>query len=125
MFLYSRNSLAREVADKLVYILVSLESILLKDSNEPIMQNIGDRMAFLIGKPEERLEIVKNVKDVYGLRSSFIHHGKDISFENIESMKIFMRNSWQVNLFLIYNIYRFKNKLELIKYIDKIKYGAR
>ena len=125
LLIYSRNSLEREVADKLIYILVSLESILLKDSNEPIMQNIGDRIAFLIGKPEKRMEIVQNVRDIYGLRSSFIHHGKDISLENLEAMKIFMQNSWEVNLFLIHHVYKFENKLELIKYIDKIKYGLK
>ena len=123
LYLYSRNPLAREIADKLVYILVSLESILLKDANEPIMQNIGERIAFIIGKPIERIKIVQNVKDIYGLRSSFIHHGKDINFENIEVMKVFRENSWEVYLFLIHNIYKFKNKIELIEYLDKMEYG--
>ena len=58
LLLYSRNSVVADVADKLVFILVSLESMLLKDSNEPIAKNIGERMAFLIGESvEERKKI--------------------------------------------------------------------
>src|SRR5438874_349915 len=55
-----------EVADKLVFVLVSLESMLLKDSNEPITKNIGERMAFLIGQSmDERKAIIQNVDVAY------------------------------------------------------------
>jgi hypothetical protein len=124
LFLYSRNSLAKEISDKLVYILVFLESILLKDSNEPIMQNIGDRMAYLIGAPEERKEIVQNTKDIYGLRSSYIHHGEYINYNDRTKIKLFMQNAWKVKQFLIHNIYNFKNTKEFMDYIDRIKYGT-
>src|ERR1019366_1246436 len=62
LLLYSRNSVASETTDKLVFIVVSLESMLLKDGNEPISKNIGERLAFLIGSSvEERRAIVRNV----------------------------------------------------------------
>lgn len=124
LFLYSRSSIAKEISDKLVYILVSLESILLNDASEPITQNVGDRMAYLIASPKRRQEVVQNVKEIYKLRSSYIHHGKNISYEDGERVKKFMLNSWQVNQFLIHNINKFENKIKFIEYIDGIKYGV-
>jgi hypothetical protein len=56
LLLYSRNSTASETTDKLVFVLVSLESMLPKDANEPISKNIGERMAFLVGNSVERAE---------------------------------------------------------------------
>jgi len=124
LFLYSRNSLANEVTDKLVYILVALESILLRDSSEPITQNIGERIAYLISPPEKRKDVVKNVKYIYKLRSNYIHHGENINYDDYEMIKIFMRNCWNVIQFLIHNIYKFKTKEDFMDYIDKIKYGV-
>jgi hypothetical protein len=50
LLLYSRNSIAIEPADKLVYILVPLESMLVRNENKPLAKNVGERMAFLIGE---------------------------------------------------------------------------
>jgi len=75
LLIYSRNSVAIEPADKLVYILVAIESMLLRNSNEPLGKNIGERMAFLIGNSvESRKAALSNVEDTYRLRSSFLHH---------------------------------------------------
>jgi len=52
--------LDEDAADKLVPILVGLESIILKDSNEPIMNNIGERMAALIGHGPASRKSIKN-----------------------------------------------------------------
>jgi len=38
IFIYSRCPLARDVSDKLIYILVAIESVLLKDENEAVKQ---------------------------------------------------------------------------------------
>ncbi len=93
---YSKSCLAKDISDKLIYILVALESILLKDNNEPIQKNIGERMAVLFGQTmEQRKLIIKNVLQTYGLRSSFIHHGKKMSFENNDTLTEFMINTWE------------------------------
>jgi hypothetical protein len=79
LLLYSRNSTVSEISDKLVFVVVSLESMLLRDSNEPITKNIGERMAFLIGTSvEEREAIIQNVDAAYRIRSKFIHHGNSV-----------------------------------------------
>ena len=76
--IYSRVSISPRLSDKLVYALVALESIFLRKS-EPIQQNLGERIAFLIGeKRDDRIAIVKLIKEIYGIRSRVIHHGKDV-----------------------------------------------
>ena len=50
VLLYSKASLCTEPADKLLYVLTSLESLLLKNETEPIQQNMADRIAFVLAK---------------------------------------------------------------------------
>jgi hypothetical protein len=74
LILYSRQTIAVEVSDKLVFTLSALESMLLRDNSEPIQKNIGERMAFLIGQTaQERKGIVKNIDEIYRIRSAFVH----------------------------------------------------
>jgi hypothetical protein len=120
LFIYSRCLLAIEVEDKLIYILVAIEAILLKNDNEPIQQNIGERMAILIeSTAEKRKMVIKNVKEVYAARSRFIHHGQTI--EEIESITTFMFNSYRFFQTLIIDINKFETKLEFIEKIEEIK----
>jgi len=64
--LHSRSSIAAGVSHKIVFVIAAIESLLLKDSNEPIQKNLGERMAFIIGESlEERKKIVANVEDFY------------------------------------------------------------
>ncbi len=95
LYLYSKASLAKNISDRLVYTLVALESIFLKDANEPIQDNISLRMAFMHPiSVEERKLIVKNIKDTYALRSAFIHHGKHIKIEDLQTLRKFMLDTW-------------------------------
>jgi hypothetical protein len=95
LILYSRSSLAKQVSDKLVYILVALESMFLKDTSELIQDTIAFRMAYMQDvSVEKRRSIVSNVKAVYKLRSSFIHHGQSISTDDTETLREFMMNAW-------------------------------
>lgn len=120
LFIYSRSSLAIDVEDKLIYILAAIESILLKNDNESIQQNIGERMAILIEKTaEKRKMVIKNVKEVYAVRSRFIHHGQTI--DEIESITTFMFNSYRFFQILIIDINKFENKSEFIEKIEEIK----
>ena len=120
LFIYSKSALARDIEDKLIYILVAIESILLRDESEPIQQNIGERMAFLLeSTAEKRKAVIKNVKDVYSARSKFIHHGQTI--DEIETLSTFMFNSYKFFQILISNINKFKDRFELIKRIEEIR----
>lgn len=122
LLIYSRNNITREPADKLIAILVALESLLLRNDSEPIQQNIGDRMAFMLGSTvDERLSIIRLVKDVYTMRSRFIHHGE--SLNDLELLQKFMSYSWILFLRLLQNHSRFKDRLALLDDLDRRKYS--
>ena len=89
-FIYSRCTTVKDPADKLVYILVALESLFLKNNTEPIQQNLAERIAFLIEKTVEgRMKIIKEVKNAYEIRSSFVHHGASIEdYEALEHLYV-------------------------------------
>jgi len=118
--LYSRNSLAVEPADKLVYILVALESILIQNETEPITKNLGERMAFLIGKDvDSRRAIIANVSKTYKLRSRFVHHGNSV--EDLETLSTFMVNAWSCLHNLVFHQDRLSTKEDLITTIENRK----
>ena len=114
--------MADNFVEKIIYVLVAIESILLKDENEPIQKNIGERMAFLIeNKPRERKNIINNIIEVYKIRSAFIHHGKTI--EDDEIISTFLKNSYVFFTILIQYIDKFDNKYKLIEKIEDIRLG--
>ncbi len=123
LLIHSRNSVAIEPADKLVYILVAIESMLLRNSNEPLGKNIGERMAFLIGNSvESREAVLSNVEDVYRLRSSFIHHGHSIG--DLGVLSNFMLNAWTCLAVLLENKDRFRTKDDLISALEHMKFSG-
>jgi hypothetical protein len=93
LLLYSRSSIASDPADKIVYLFAALESLLLRNDNEPITKNLGERMAFMSGKDvSSRKAIVANTSDTYKVRSSFVHHGNSVG--DLETLEVFMVNVW-------------------------------
>jgi hypothetical protein len=103
LILYSRSAISKDIADKLVYILVALESIFLRNSFEPIQQNLGERIAFLIGDSiEKRKRIIKVTRETYSLRSGFVHHGRSINDDDLETMREFMQYAWHAIVSLIH-----------------------
>lgn len=123
LLLHSRSSLAKTYADKLVYVLVALESLLLKDSQEPIQKNLSERMAVLVSKDvDERLRIIRNVSDAYALRSRFIHHGKSITKTDEQSLRMFMANSWRCLYgIVVLNASRYSTKRRFLEAVDRLK----
>ena len=120
MLIYSRNSTTTDPANKLVFILVALESMLLKDASEPIQGNLGERMAFLVGASlDARKNIVSTVKKTYAMRSKFIHHGQGI--DDLEVFDAFLFNAWSSFVKLLELRDRFKTRLELIGKLDEMK----
>jgi hypothetical protein len=120
IILYSKNALVEDPADKLVYVFAALESILLKDRNEPVQKNLGARMAFLVGQSAEaRLQIVENVGRSYGLRSSFVHHGE--SPDDMATLEVFMKFACLCFVGLIDQTRTFRTKGELIEALERRK----
>lgn len=121
--LYSEGVLKHSIRDRLMYYLAALESLLLKDRNEPLQQNIGDRLAFFIGENlEERRAVVANVKFVYEQRSSFLHHGEIIKLD--ERMDKFCHNLWLFFVKVAMSLRQYQTMAEFWKAIEDIKYSC-
>jgi len=93
--------------------------LLLKNRTEPIQQNIGERLAFCIGNVEQRKSVIQNVKKVYDIRSSFVHHG-----ENLENQKTLIEFLLNVRIFFLQLLKihdKFTQKSEFIGKIKEMK----
>lgn len=120
ILLYSKSAFTSDPVEKLVYILSSLESILLKNENEPIQQNLAERLAvFTAQELAERKQIIKTVKSVYGIRSRYLHHGH--THAELGLMSEFMLCVWNFFMQLAANIGRFSTKDDFVCAIDDHK----
>jgi hypothetical protein len=118
LLIYSRNSTTNDSADKLLFVLVALESLLVKDSSEPIQGNLAERMAFLAGASlDDRKLIVSIVKKTYGMRSKFVHHGRTL--EDRATLEKFLEIAWNTFAVLINNRDVFTSRLDLINKLDE------
>ena len=109
-----------EPLEKLVYTLSALETALLKNENEPIQQNLADRIALFIGDGlEHRKKIVGSVKTVYGIRSKYLHHGNSSS--ELDELSEFFRYVWVFFVLLLGCTRKYQSKAEFIEAIDDMK----
>jgi len=119
IFLFSRDVTAREFHDKLVFILVSIETLLLQNSTEPIQINIGQRLAFLTSeKTNDRKRVMELIKEAYSLRSSFVHHG--ISKPNLTLLQEIQHIVWTALRNVLVLLDKFDNQKSLIDYIQEL-----
>jgi len=120
LFLYSKAPLVPDTAEKLLYIFAALESILLLNATEAITQNIGERLAFLVGSDaDSRLRVKKVVAEAYAVRSSFVHHGERV--EDFDLTELLMA-AWNGLHAMVGNAARFKTKEELLKTLERHKF---
>jgi hypothetical protein len=121
LLIYSQNNVAKEPYEKLIFCLVAVESMLVKDPSEPIQDNIGERMAYILGETvQERLEIESLVKQVYAIRSKFVHHGQRPT--DMEVLARFMKKVWILFFHWILNHSAVSTKAELIEGLRRLKY---
>lgn len=118
-FLFSRCIESKFYQDKLVYALVSLETLLLKNTSEPIQNSVGLRLSFLTRKEiEKRKEVIELIKQSYILRSSYIHHGK--KKENIELLQKLQHLVWQTIINTLKSLDKFKTQEDFLNYIEDL-----
>lgn len=121
LLIYNRASITREPIDKLVYILVSLETMLLRNQSEPIQVNLGDRLAFIVGSNvDERIAIASLVRECYSIRSRYIHHGQ--SLKEIAALEKFFMYCWVFFTRLIRSQKQFTTKDSFFDYLDRRKF---
>ena len=122
--LYSQATSEKDLSNKLVYLFAALEGILLKNDTEPIQQNLGERIATLIGRDlKDKKDIIKNIKTTYGLRSRFLHHAYTI--DDYSELENFMYNAWRAMNIVINNHDRFATKEDFVSAVDDQKLAPR
>jgi Apea-like HEPN len=121
LLIYSRNNIAKDVYTKLIFCMIAVESMLLRDQQEPIQTHISERMAYLLGRTvEERLAIETLVKRCYDIRSRFVHgHQKPAELQTVAD---FMHKTWALFLNLIRRSAEFPTKAALIDLLHQHKY---
>ena len=109
------------VSNRLIYTLISLESLFLKNSSEPIQDNVAYRISICcVDDPTGRQSITSNFKVAYNLRSTYIHHGEDV--ETIEELTEFFHWAWIALLSAVRNAKNFETKERFLEQIDYQKY---
>ncbi len=118
---YSRNSITRDPSEKLLFVTVGLESMLLRNQSEPIGGNIAERVAFAIRRTaDERQELVRLMRAGYDLRSTFVHHGRPAT--DLETVGRFMQAAWEFMLHLLLHIDDFQSKDAFIDSLERLKF---
>jgi hypothetical protein len=113
-------ALIQELHPRLVVYCAALETVLLKNPTEPITQNLGERLAlFIREKPTERAEVLRVVRDAYGIRSRYVHHG--IRSDDRTTMSAFSRLGLQFFLKVAKNSSRFRSTAAFLDHLDTLK----
>ena len=120
MVTFGRAALTPDLREKMIWYCAGLESILLRDSSEPILHNLSERLAmFAYDTVQEREEALKDVKEAYSLRSRFVHHGAEIG--EGEVVNRFAHHGYQVFCRIAKSVHRFSRRVEFIEHIDRLK----
>ncbi len=118
MALFSGGLLFPGIEHRLIHALVAVESLLLKSPNEPIVGSLVPRLAHVAGSTiEQRREIVSDLRDVYEVRSSYVHHGKQPRPESIEMVNRAVKHCWVAILTLLGEV-RWTTKGDVIRALD-------
>lgn len=121
--LLSKSALTTELSDRLVYVFAALESLLVANETDPIMNAVAERFAFFSAdKGDDRIELRDRIRRAYGMRSRFVHHGHEPS--DREMIDAFL---YDVHLFFMMLVGRskdFQSKDALLKRIDEIKFNG-
>jgi hypothetical protein len=122
VLIYSRSSLREDASDQLIYVFTAVDSFLLRNQNESIQQNIGERIAFALGKTsDERIKIKNNTIEAYSIRSKAVHHGKSIQEQEIVTE--FLKNVFLFFVFVIDQNEKYKTRNEFFDEIERKKFA--
>jgi hypothetical protein len=110
-----------EDKDRFIYFFTALETLLIKDKNEPIVNCLSERIAFLLEKEKiRRIDLSKIMKDLYDTRSKIVHSGLDeVPPRDIKQLHLITQ---QVLLTLV-NGKNYSHRDEFFKYLDELKFG--
>ena len=120
MVTFGRAALTADLREKMIWYCAGLESILVRDSSEPVLHNLSERLAmFAYERVQERTVALRDVKEAYSLRSRFVHHGAPI--DEGDAVNRFAAHGHQVFRRVAKSAHRFSRKVEFLDYIDRMK----
>ena len=120
MINFGRAALTSDNRERIVWYCAGLESLLLKNTSEPIAHNLSERLAmYSYSTVDERTAAVNDVRKAYALRSRFVHHGVEI--EEGEIVTRFARHGLALFSRVARNVARFSSRDELLAHIDRMK----
>ncbi|MBB1449881.1 hypothetical protein H5159_02105 [Pseudoalteromonas sp. SG43-1] len=111
--------------EQFLFIAISIESLLVGDepagpfSNQGgITQKISERSAFLLGNDvENRIQIEKDVKKLYGLRSKIVHTGA-----RVENKDVIQIETMAKKLILIFSEKKYTSHDNFLKWLKHAQY---
>lgn len=122
LLIYNRANVSRDPLDKLNYVLVALETMLLRSDTESIQAGVADRLAFVVGRDaEERIRIARLLRTCYDMRSRFFHHG--VRKENTAFLEDFLKYAWAFFTRMVRSHRRFTTKNELLDSLERRKFA--
>lgn len=123
--LYSKSTLRADCEEKILYMLASVESLLILGKSENLMDPLANRMAFLLERdPTARKKVITLVKNVYEVRSDFVHHGEEIPDASLQLLHQFMRAIWGTIMIVARLSKSFKTKESFIAKLNNLRLGA-
>lgn len=124
---YSKAVDAISLDESFVCLAIALESLLvgrdesgLYSNLGSISQKLGERMAFLLGnEPGNRIQIEKEIKDLYGRRSRIVHNGEEIERKDLALMTYYVRGA-----IFAFQQHHFESWDEFLKWIAQQRYNC-
>jgi hypothetical protein len=114
---FAHGVAATDAQDRLLHALIAVESLLLRNSNEPVLGKIGQRLAVLT-KPslEKRKQAISDFSAGYSLRSAFVHHG--VKPDDIQMANRVLLLCWDTINCAMYATRKFDTKNVLLNWLD-------
>ena len=118
--IFIKNAFTGSSTEKLIFAVVSLESLMLKNQTESIVQNVSERVAFLLASDiHSRKECIQIVKDAYSMRSAYMHHGR--TAEDNNAIMEFLMTVFATITAVLNRLAEFNTKDEFLNHIDEVR----
>lgn len=116
---FGRSLASPAFHDRIVYMTVAAETLLLQNETEPILSNLSRRLAFLAERgAQRRKEATEVIRDAYKVRSSYIHHGK--VKQDMDVLRKFQHIVWPAITNTLNLRHRLSTQKELCDYLEDL-----
>jgi Apea-like HEPN len=117
MEIFNSGLRSSRLADKIVADLVTLETLFLRDANEPIQASLTRRVAVLTRRNlEDRKAVVSTILKAHQIRGKYLHHG--LSPEQNDVLASVHQIAWDAVNAVLQATRKFKDVKELLSQAD-------